>query len=517
MSLYGQDYKPLPKGRIDELLAEGYSRYYIYHIKKDVEEAVGTIEVFLNHYVQVPPLAGHLHKVEGMHLVMSLYNKLKEWQQKRKQMRDTFSDECMNEKDCKHALGVWHEICIKVRERLNYIKEECPQTYLDDRSAALESSALFSNEIQDYEKWCEDPNFDPSENPWVLPYILKPFINGVFAIPNLDKYSDADDPDDLSALEDNHIENSGDYRTMREASSQISMVDIYMHLYRIVYSINICFVGVYQDDQMVRMGNNIPEGIASLSLYRSYSADLVECLNNKLFNGQDNVIDKELSDWCETYEYRKNSLSPKQEIEFYTFLIKRYKGLIDDKYSHFNTIRKGFIANDNSVNIHALAPKVYHEKGADEFLKNCLIINYARNRSKQLKQPKQKEKQTSSRTSPTYALSDYGKKKEAYAKKCATKAYVNSWGSGYMNAYLIRALFEKRIIKNLKATPAVRLLIYWELFDGNVESISDNIDNKLKQIKAENPELWTVDPGEISTYNDILDAFEDNFPTPING
>lgn len=518
MSSYEQDYEPLKDSKIDGWLAEGYSRYYIHNIKNDIEEAVGTIDVYLRHYVQVPPLAGHLHKVEGMHLVMSLYNKLKEWQLKRRQMRDTFSDNCMNEKDCQHALGQLHAISIKVTERLKFIKDNYPKTYIEDRTASVESAALSSKEIQDYEEWCKDPNYDPSGNPWVHPYIMKPFANGVFEVPDLDKYKEEyDDSEFLSASEDNHIDNPGDYRTIREASSQISMDDIYTHLYRVIYAINTCFIGILQDDKLIRMGEKIPIEIASLSVYRNYSVELLTSLSNtqEWQKEQGKAISKELSDWCETNEYSKKNLSKNQEIEFYKFIIKRYKGIIEDRYPSYNAIRKEFIASDNSVNIPALAQKVYHENGADDFLKKCLIIDYARLKSKEIKQTNQKQKKNS-RTSPTYALTPFGHEKESVAKACAKRAYNHNWGEGYMNAYLIRALKEKLIIKDLKPQAAVRLLMHWELFNGDEKTIADNIGNKLNKIKAKKPELWDVPDEEIIFYNEILTEFEADFPSAID-
>lgn len=150
----------------------------------------------------------------------------------------------------------------------------------------------------------------------------------------------------------------------------------------------------------------------------------------------------------------------------------------------------------------------------EEYFRYLIKIEYLTNVTRN-NDNKQKEKSEDVRKSPIYALTDFGIKHEANAKECAQKAYVKAWGSGYMNAYLIRALFEKGIIGSLDATPAVRLLMYWGLFDGDDEKIADKIRKKLKKIEGTNPESWKVPQGEKSAYNDILDAFEDCFPTLI--
>lgn len=517
MSVYGQDYEPLPKGKIDELLALGYSRYYLHNIKKDIEEAVGTIEVYLRHYVQVPPLAGHLHKVEGMHLVMSLYNKLKEWQQMRKQMRDTFSDECMNEKDCQHALGLWHDIKSKVQEKLNVIMRECPHNINEEVSATQRSAELTKVDFEDYASWCNNISYDPVLNPSVMPFVIHPNLNQSYSIPDPENYYTSDVQIEAER-EENVIAKADDYHLLRASSSQLSMADIYEHLLRIIYSLQVCFIGIWQDDVYIKLGNTIPENIGPLSVYRSYTKTLFEMIcEDRWQEDVDKMIDEDLKEWCDSKDLIRKKLTDKQRSEFYKYEIDSYRNSIKIDYPSFFKSRNGFFINDsNKVNVALLSHKVYHQKGAEDFIKKCLLIEVLRDiQSKHT--DNQSQGKTDSRTSPTYALTDIGKKNEVNAKKCAKEAYVRAWGNGYMNAYLIRALFEKGIIKNLKPTPAIRLLIYWELFGGEVDTLADNINEKINKIKGDNPKLWNVSQVEKDTYNDILNAFEDYFPTPMNG
>lgn len=217
-------------------------------------------------------------------------------------------------------------------------------------------------------------------------------------------------------------------------------------------------------------------------------------------------------------DYTTERLRKIRSVEKFYEQIKEYELQIMSDYEYIDNdfALKSSLDSDICLNHYALSIKTIRGIAAMKELcgyYHTIVKAYKQLSEYDFNDNSQKQKKSSSRTSPIYALSDFGKSNEANARKCAQKAYVNSWGSGNMNAYLIRALFEKRIIKNLNATPAVRLLMHWDLFAGDVDTIADNIDEKVKKIKGENPKQWNVDSGELKSYYDILDAFEDCFPT----